>query len=325
MAIAIEINKNIYLGDGTSAVFPFNFKIFDASELDVKIIDPAQNVTELTLTTDFTVQGVRATNGGSITLVSGNLLDNYTLLIKRVRPLKQTTSIRNETDYFASVHETTFDKLVMIDQQQQEEIDRSLKLAEYEDPSFDPTFPKMSGEISRVLGTDTDGTGVILGPTFDEIEGAQESAISALNAATAALASETTAASNATDAANAAADAANSAASAAASGFDSTNSPHSVTDGQSATNLTGETFDSATYSSILIFFEITRGTTVKSIGWMTIAWLNGAWALEEGPYSGIFHGVTWSLTGTTVAQIKAALDAGAGDGTIRFKKTYFAN
>jgi hypothetical protein len=47
-------------------------------------------------------------------------------------PLSQSSDIRNQGGFFADVHEDTFDHLVMIDQQQQDEIDRSFKLPETE-------------------------------------------------------------------------------------------------------------------------------------------------------------------------------------------------
>jgi hypothetical protein len=47
-----------------------------------------------------------------------------------VRPISQTTDIRNQSQVFNDVLEDTYDKLVMIDQQQQDEIDRSLKFPE---------------------------------------------------------------------------------------------------------------------------------------------------------------------------------------------------
>lgn len=110
---------------------------------------------------------------------------------------------------------------------------------------------------------------------------------------------------------------------AGADGFNDSG-PHSVTDGQSATDLTGETFDSTEYSSVLLFAEIIRGTTVVVTGQMSLHDVNGTWALRLNGFSGI-HGVTFSISqATTVATLKAALDSGAGNGTIKLKKTYFA-
>ena len=48
-------------------------------------------------------------------------------------------------------------------------------------------------------------------------------------------------------------------------------SEHAVTDAQSATDLTGETIDFATYSSVDYDFEILRGTTVIANGKLYIS------------------------------------------------------
>ncbi len=97
---------------------------------------------------------------------------------------------------------------------------------------------------------------------------------------------------------------------------------HSVTDGQSAASLVGETFLSATYSAVDYFFEIIRGTTVNATGEFSAQKQNGTWRISLGPYRGDIHGVTFALSGTTTKQLTAALDAGAGNGTIKLSKRY---
>lgn len=97
---------------------------------------------------------------------------------------------------------------------------------------------------------------------------------------------------------------------------------HAVTDGQSAADLSGETVDLASYSSAMYMFEILRGTTVISSGHLAIQDLNGTGRVVVG---GIIteeaNGVTFSVTQTTtVVQLQAALDSGAGNGTIKLSK-----
>lgn len=99
---------------------------------------------------------------------------------------------------------------------------------------------------------------------------------------------------------------------------------HSVTDGQSATNLSGESWLAASYSSVDYTFEIIRGTTVIANGDFSAQDLNGTWRIALGPYRGDIHGVTFSLSGTTTQQLRAALDSGAGNGTIKLSKRYIS-
>lgn len=97
---------------------------------------------------------------------------------------------------------------------------------------------------------------------------------------------------------------------------------YAVTDGQSATNLSGESFLAASYSSVEYYFEVIRGTTVNANGKFCAQDQNGTWRISLGPYMGDIHGVTFSLSGTTTQQLLAALDAGAGNGTIKLSKRY---
>ena len=97
---------------------------------------------------------------------------------------------------------------------------------------------------------------------------------------------------------------------------------HSVTDGQSATNLTGETVDFASYSQAIFDLEIKRGTTVFTTGQLTIQNVNGTGRVVTGlTLSEEPHGVTFSVTqASTVVQLLAALDVGAGNGTIKLSR-----
>ena len=138
-------------GNGTTATYNFTFRIFSQTDLRVVVVDADGVETTLTLTTHYTVTGGTTDSGGSITLVAGsftwldssNFLEtNATITIRRVRPLTQLADIRNQGDFFPEIHEDEFDKLVMVAQQQQDEIDRSVKIPESIDPStFDGSLP----------------------------------------------------------------------------------------------------------------------------------------------------------------------------------------
>jgi hypothetical protein len=96
---------------------------------------------------------------------------------------------------------------------------------------------------------------------------------------------------------------------------------HAVTNGQAAANLAGETLDSTAYSSNFYECEIIRGTTVIANGWIALQFLNGtARVIIGGMLSDVDHGVTFSVSqASTVAQLKAALDSGAGNGTVKLR------
>lgn len=98
---------------------------------------------------------------------------------------------------------------------------------------------------------------------------------------------------------------------------------HAITNGQSATNLTGETFDGTVYTSMIYNYEIIQGTTILATGDFSVSYLNGTWVLNQGTGRGTAHGITLSLTqATSIGQIQAA-ESGSGNGTIKLKRHPF--
>jgi len=158
-------NRMDYTGNGTTDNYAYNFKIFEDSELRLVVEKVSDGtLTTLTLATDYVVEGAGEGSGGSITFVdngqvyldSDGFLDTgYTLTIRRVLPLTQETDIRNQGPYYPSIHEDQFDRFIMIDQQQQDEIDRSIKAPETEDTG--PTIPTVAERASSFAYFNEDG------------------------------------------------------------------------------------------------------------------------------------------------------------------------
>lgn len=135
--VSSAVSRMDYTGNGNVDTYPYTYKIFANTDLQVTIRDLDNIETTLTLTTDYTVTGVGKNNGGNVSLVDsnqawldadGDLLSGYILVIRRVRPLKQLADIRNQGQFFPETHENVFDHLVMIDQQQQDDLNRSIRL-----------------------------------------------------------------------------------------------------------------------------------------------------------------------------------------------------
>lgn len=218
MSVSSTTNRNDYTGTGTLDEYDYTFRIVDKSDLRVTVRnDLGEELPQLILDTDYSVDGVGEDGGGTVTLIAGNLPVDHHITIRRVVPLTQLTDIRNRGDFYPEVHEDAFDKGVVIAQQQQDEIDRSFKLPEtVASSTFSTTLPSgIAGNPSRAFGTNPTGDGFALGPTFDEIANANNSALAALQAAADAAASADATALLATAAANSATAAANSASEAA--------------------------------------------------------------------------------------------------------------
>jgi len=197
MTISSTTNRNNYIGNGATSTYSYTYRIFSQNDLLVTVRNTLDVETTLTLTTDYTVTGVGSASGGTIVLVnasqawldSGFLIDDYVLSIRRVRNLTQETDIRNQGDFFPEVHEDALDHLVMLTQQQQDELDRSLKLNETSDPGdFDATLPSdMIGSSNQVFMTNATGDGFEMGPTATEITNAHTYATQANSSAQTAL------------------------------------------------------------------------------------------------------------------------------------------
>ena len=229
MTVSTTTNRVTYTGNNSTATYSYTYKIFQQTELLVTVRNTSTNVeTTLAISTDYTVTGVGEASGGTIVLqgtgkawqgTGSNLNTGYVLSIRRVLALTQETDIRNQGDFFPEVHEDVFDKQVMISQQQQDELDRTVKLAETIDPAdFDPTIPAETvGSNNLSLVVNSTGDGFAIGPSVSEIEGAAASAAAAAASAAAASTSETNAATSETNAATSETNAATSETNAAAS------------------------------------------------------------------------------------------------------------
>lgn len=198
MSISSATNRVDYTGNGAVDTYSYTFRIFAQGDLLVTVKDTSDVETTLTISTDYTVTGVGSTSGGTVVLVNsgqawldgdGDLLSGYTLTIRRVVDLVQETDIRNQGDFYPETHEDAFDYLTMIDQQQQDEISRSVKNPETIPTStFNPTLPTDIDTASVALVTNSSGNGFEVGPTTSEISNAQTYANNASASAT--LASE---------------------------------------------------------------------------------------------------------------------------------------
>ena len=127
MTVNSTTNKVIFTGPVTlGAPFPYSFKIFKNSDMIVEKLDTLTGLTAtLTITTDYTMTGAGVETGGTVTLTA-NLLSTDKLILRRVLPLTQLTNLVDNENTPAATYEEVYDRDTMIDQQMQEQIDRSI-------------------------------------------------------------------------------------------------------------------------------------------------------------------------------------------------------
>ncbi len=152
-------------GNGVARTYSFSPMTIDsADELEVVTTVIATGVeTVLTRGTGPTNYAVLLTSfpgTGSINFptAGGTLLPSTeTITIRRVLTLEQATDLQNQGDYDAEVQEAQFDKLLKIDLQQQEQLDRSLRIQVSELSTVDAALPFLVA--SRYPRVKSDGTG----------------------------------------------------------------------------------------------------------------------------------------------------------------------
>ena len=130
MTVQTTSTKSQALGNGVTTDFPFDFELPDASHLIVTSTVIATGVdTTLVLNTDYTIAttSIGNPNGGTVAM-SAAPADGTRITMRMVLPMTQLTDLRNQGDFQAETHEDVFDRLARVDQQQQEQLDRSFSL-----------------------------------------------------------------------------------------------------------------------------------------------------------------------------------------------------
>lgn len=125
MTISSSTRSIEYTGNGATSVYAYTFRILDQTHLRVTVKNTSGTITPLTITTDYTVDGVLTGTGGNVTLVSagqawltaGKLTTGYIIRIERSVPTTQLTNVRGEGPYKPEIHEDEYDTLCMQIQQ----------------------------------------------------------------------------------------------------------------------------------------------------------------------------------------------------------------
>ena len=158
MTISTTNIKNSYSGNGSQTVFAYTFKIL--ADADIQVIIRAATGTETvkSLTTHYTVSGAGSASGGNVTFTSGNVPTNTeTIVIRRTTTKTQTVDLVENDPFTAETVEGAFDRSVMIGQEIDEEVDRSIKLSRTNTMTSTEFTVDAATRASKILGFDTNG------------------------------------------------------------------------------------------------------------------------------------------------------------------------
>lgn len=160
MTVSSTGNKAQFPGAGTTGPFPFDFKVFAQSDLEVIQTDASDVETTLTLTTDYTVSLNADQNndpGGSVSLVAALPVGELLTVVRNIEAT-QETDIANGGGFYPEAIENALDKLTMLTQQNTEAISRSVKTgvgsASTPDELIESVFAHAAGAAASASAAD---------------------------------------------------------------------------------------------------------------------------------------------------------------------------
>jgi len=165
VTIASNLSKNIHTGNGLTTLWPYTFHIIKKDDIQVYLTEIA---------TDSTVK---------YPLYGDPVSALYKVILSRETPLTQGVSLLNGGAFFPRVLEAALDKLTIIDQQQQEQLDRCVKTSISNEKDVDIVLlgqyadqAVLSAQAAALSETNSAVS------EANAVEAAEEAAISAANA-----------------------------------------------------------------------------------------------------------------------------------------------
>lgn len=150
MTVASEnFRAGPYNGNGSTTVFSYGFRILSESHIRVVLGREGSVDAELLLGSNYTVSGVGAPGGGSITVLSAPSVGE-TITILRDVPFTQDTDLENQGAYYAETVENALDLLTMRDQQLQEQLDRAIKAPASSDGEGTEFNDQLVADVTRL-------------------------------------------------------------------------------------------------------------------------------------------------------------------------------
>lgn len=130
MTVTTNVPSNQYSGDGVNTgPFEFDFPIYSAGELKVRLIDDSDgSATLLTLTTHYTITGGGG-GTGSVTMVSAPAV-GITLDLRAEYDLLQSANIVNQSRFLPETHQAVFDRLTYFAQYLERLLGSTLRIAD---------------------------------------------------------------------------------------------------------------------------------------------------------------------------------------------------
>ena len=178
MTISTTTNRASFAGNGSTTAFATGFKFFANSDLTVILVVDSTGVeTTKTITTHYTVADAGVDAGGTVTMVTAPAVGE-TLVIVRAQAYTQGLDLVENDPFPSESVEDQLDKNVIMAQQNDSALDRSLRQPAGDTADIDFLPPKVT-RATKALGFDADGDPTVSTLTLAAIEsGATDAAAS---------------------------------------------------------------------------------------------------------------------------------------------------
>ena len=159
MTISSTTTKNSYSGNGSTTTFAYGF--FIPASTDIQVIVRSANGTETvkaegTGSTNYAITNVGNANGGNIVFVTAPA-SGETVVLRRNTAKTQATDYVANDPFPAETHESALDKLTIIGQDLQEQVDRSIKLSRTNTMTSTDFTTSATDRASKILAFDSSG------------------------------------------------------------------------------------------------------------------------------------------------------------------------
>lgn len=179
--MTVQVQETVFkhTANGVTTTFAYGCLVLLDSDLQVLLDGVVQS-------TGYTVQDIGNETGGTVTF-SIAPANEVAVVLQRLLPLNRETDYQQHGDWKASVINPDIDRLVMIAQQQQEQIDRSLSFP-VGDAATGAAIPALAERAGKLLGFGPDGNTKVFTTDTENVVAAQAAADDAEAAAAQVLA-----------------------------------------------------------------------------------------------------------------------------------------
>ena len=158
MTVSSTNSKVQFNGDGSTAAFAYNFKVFADADLQVIVRSSAGLETTKSSGTHYNASGVGSDSGGTVTFTSGNIpASGETVTLIRNKTISQDLDLVANDPFPAASLEDQLDKLTHLILQNNEELDRTLKISKTNTMTSTEFTENSTSRANKVFAFNTSG------------------------------------------------------------------------------------------------------------------------------------------------------------------------